>query len=1161
MRNKIIACILALQLILCAFPPVYAYGGTISINSAEDFAEFAKSCTLDSRSREMTVSLGCDIDFSDCTFVPVPTFGGVFNGNGHTLSGISFGKKGSYYGVFRYIQPGGAVTGLTVKGKFLAGGSKSYIGGIAGENSGSIENCSFVGAVEGENAIGGIVGVNTDTGRIVSCTVSGSVTGESLTGGIAGKSSGSIAGCTNNAAVNTAYEEKKSRLTDIDTDVGAIVENYKSKAEEDESAGLLEHSDTGGIAGFSSGIISGCENNASVGCKHIGYNVGGIAGRQSGYMIGCKNNGLIRGRKDVGGIVGQAEPYLVLNVSESILKDLRSELKELNSRVNSFITDADTLGDDTKKYLDGISEYVGTARDNTETMLNMGADFADDNLDEINAWAAILSNTLDKLSAPLEKLEDGGEAMAAALDKISAALDTDDIYFPDIGVDVKRLGNALSELSKCANNFRRAISRAKRAKNDLGDAVSLGNTEAARKAISELSAAAESLISANNEIKRNIEEIESIIGSKPEDFEKLGANAEKLLENLKLIGQAADTAVSSLTAIKKSLAVIIPDTKIDFSKFRDAAEEIETAADYLDNAMYYVSSGLDGIGKAINRISDTLDEYSDDITPKLNRVKEEVSDGIRSLSYAADDIKDAIGDFKAVISDLAEEEPLELVKLGDDFRNAGEELFGSLSGMSDEIAGLKSSLYDGGDKLSSDLISISNQFETVVRLLADEADEIKNGSQDLEDIFVDASDEDIKATRQGKLADCRNFGRIEADRNIGGIAGAVAIEYSKDPEDDIEKPDTLNFTYRTKAVLQGCINDGAIVGKKACAGGIAGLAEIGTIYECENYAEIELENGGYAGGIAGKSGAAIRRSYAKSAVTAKSYVGGIAGKGEIITASCAISEVSGDESIGAVCGGTEDLDSLYKNYYLDNGLGAVDGVSYISKAEPISYEELRGMNGVPSRFISFTVSFTADGKIIEEQAVEYGEDTARIKYPSIPKKDGFFGKWCYDGAEAVTEDIVIECEYKPYITILASDEKNSSGKLSLALAEGNFTDEARLCVSDSAKLPPVRDDRKAKVYDISLLNTELTSRDTVTLRLLNESKDKATVWCLNDGKWEEIKTSKRGKYIIAEVKGSENTLCIGYTRSGSLLLPALGLLALAIAAVLIFLMIKRKRKR
>ncbi len=47
------------------------------------------------------------------------------------------------------------------------------------------------------------------------------------------------------------------------------------------------------------------------------------------------------------------------------------------------------------------------------------------------------------------------------------------------------------------------------------------------------------------------------------------------------------------------------------------------------------------------------------------------------------------------------------------------------------------------------------------------------------------SDTDIHSGTDGKIEGCTNMGKIEADINVGGIAGAMAIEYDLDPEDDI----------------------------------------------------------------------------------------------------------------------------------------------------------------------------------------------------------------------------------------------------------------------------------------------------------------------------------------------------------------------------------------
>ena len=95
------------------------------------------------------------------------------------------------------------------------------------------------------------------------------------------------------------------------------------------SDNLLEITDIGGICGTSVGVIRTCTNNSTVGYAHVGYNVGGIVGRQSGYVTGCKNVGDVLGRKEVGGIAGQMEPYSFVLYSPSKLNELQKELNTL----------------------------------------------------------------------------------------------------------------------------------------------------------------------------------------------------------------------------------------------------------------------------------------------------------------------------------------------------------------------------------------------------------------------------------------------------------------------------------------------------------------------------------------------------------------------------------------------------------------------------------------------------------------------------------------------------------------------------------------------------------------------------------------------------------------------------------------------------------------
>lgn len=1151
MKNRITAGILGVLMILYIIPPVFAIDGAITISSKEDFIAFSKKCTLDTWSQGKTVNLNCDIDFENDDFSPIATFGGTFNGNGYTICGINFSKSGSYIGVFRYLQPSGKISNLNVSATITPNGSKSFIGGIVGENHGVVELCGFEGTLKGKNVIGGIVGNNADDGHIISCSSTGSVVGENSTGGIAGKNSGFIRNCTNNSAVNTIYEEEKNDLSDIDTDKGSIIENYKNNAEETEEESVLGHSDTGGIVGYSSGVIQGCSNNADVGYKHIGYNVGGISGRQSGYMLGCKNYGTIYGRKDVGGITGQIEPYILLKVSESGLHNIRKELNKLNILVNQLITDTDSLAIDTEQHLTDISEYSKNARHYTEILLNQGTDFIDDNLGEINAQSAILSNTLDRLIPAFESLENGGENLATALDNVSEAVDNIKIYAPDLNDEIDDIKSALSYISMEEKSIKTAVSRATKAYYNLYDAIGIKNRGNVKNAILELSSAINDIIIAKQTINTALDTIENTLKNKPEDFESIGINAIKLLGSIKTIKDNVNTTISSLQTIEKSLNTVASNIEIDFSELNYAVRNIESAIWHLSTAMYYITDGIEDLGYALENMYDELKEYTDDITEDMNVAKDDLADAITSLSYTADDITTALGDIKDIISDLSNEKPLEFVKLDDDFKGASENLFNSLSDISGKINGLRDIVSSEKNTMTNNLASISNQFNLVLNLLISEFESLQNGTNNISDKFLDFSDEDIESAVQGKVEQCHNWGMVEADRNTGGISGAMAVEYAKDPEDDIEKPNTLNFTYCTKAILQGCINDGEIVGKKDCTGGIVGLSEIGTVYECENYANIKSTSGNYVGGIAGKSESTIRKSYAKSRLTGERFIGGIAGKADVITACYTIVNVKGDENTGAICGDAEDVNKLYQNFYVDNSLGAVDGISYNNKAMPIAFEELQAISGIPIKFISFTVTFKADNKIIETQDIRYGYDVRRIKYPQIPQKDGYFGNWQPVESEIITENIEILCEYQPYITILASEEKNKNGKLALALAEGEFTDSAKLHILDSKAKPPVN--INTSTYDISLLNTDINNDDNVTIRILNEDKNKITAWILKNNDWEKVKVTDKGKYVVLQMQGNRNTICLSYeSRNFNIIIILLILIPISLCVLWFF---------
>ena len=402
--HRIIALLLAVLLLcgnLSAFAEETAEEGTVvKISSAEDLVALAENCRMDSWSRGVTVVLTRDIDLGGTPFSPIPTFSGVFEGNGFTIKGFRLGIDGSNQGFFRYIQEGAVVRNLTLEGTVEPANSRCQVGGLVGVNYGTVENCRFSGSVAGLNYIGGICGLNT--GIITACTASGTVNGKRYTGGICGYSEGLIQNCTNEASVNTVITEGQLEVDEIN--FASIADAFNFVTAEDSDV----VSDTGGIVGFSKGILSYCENNGKIGYPHYGYNVGGIAGRQSGYLSSCVNRGEIYGKKDIGGIIGQMEPYFVLKETHALADELNYLTALLSQTIANLRDSADNIGAALTIMQSYAGAAVGEISAGFDTSTIPEEDFWIDgqfNEEAYNEYAAMLDNiNSEALAADLEGL-------------------------------------------------------------------------------------------------------------------------------------------------------------------------------------------------------------------------------------------------------------------------------------------------------------------------------------------------------------------------------------------------------------------------------------------------------------------------------------------------------------------------------------------------------------------------------------------------------------------------------------------------------------------------------------------------------------------------------------------------------------------------------------
>ena len=307
----------------------------ITISTEQDLLQLAEDCQLDFWSRDKYVTLAADLELKETRNVMIPSFGGIFDGGGHSISGLELTEAGSAVGLFRYIQEGGAVRNLSVSGHVAPEGSRSQTGILAGVNYGKITNCSVSGNVTGAEETGGIAGVNETTGEIRRCRSSATVMGDHYTGGICGRNKGTLNNCENTGNINTHSVEVSLDIEDITMD----------DLEDPNSAGnVAVHTDTGGVAGYSEGKIYYCVNSGTVGYQHVGYNVGGIVGRlHQGYLQNCTNTGHVLGRKDVGGIAGQMEPFLEISY-------LNDKLGELDRETEIFFNLLDTVHEDIGKY-------------------------------------------------------------------------------------------------------------------------------------------------------------------------------------------------------------------------------------------------------------------------------------------------------------------------------------------------------------------------------------------------------------------------------------------------------------------------------------------------------------------------------------------------------------------------------------------------------------------------------------------------------------------------------------------------------------------------------------------------------------------------------------------------------------------------------------------
>ena len=244
-----------------------ADGGTRYIVSSPAALEAWATEMKNDATQNLNCTLAADIDLTGKEWTPIPGYTGTFDGDGKTITGLTINKSTeSNVGLFASIIEGGTVKNLTLDNVNIITAS-SNVGAIAGENSGTIENCSVSGKVETDNGlnnvsyVGGITGKNQ--GTITACHSSATVKGINV-GGIAGQSNASITACYSTGNVIAIENNIVSYFY-----VGGVVGQNNVRANltacyaTSNVNGDGEY--VGGVVGYNAqGIVSACYWNSKV---------------------------------------------------------------------------------------------------------------------------------------------------------------------------------------------------------------------------------------------------------------------------------------------------------------------------------------------------------------------------------------------------------------------------------------------------------------------------------------------------------------------------------------------------------------------------------------------------------------------------------------------------------------------------------------------------------------------------------------------------------------------------------------------------------------------------------------------------------------------------------------------------------------------------------
>ena len=753
----------------------------------------------------------------------------------------------------------------------------------------------------------------------------------------------------------------------------------------------------------------------------------------------------------------------------------------------------------------------------------------------------------EEVKAALAAFTDSQNSLRSAENHAKNAFDSADEFIGSVEADLDGIIGAFGTLAEAAKYIRLALGNMNDALENIVNAV---DGDKAKKAYNNLMDAAEKLSGAGVDLgdamSDTVDTLEKMRDSESkrqiEDLLKsaktsLGTALDKFSDATDILSSALDTVSGQIDGEKMGNAAEL---------FADSVRLLSSVADSADKASDDIKSSLDSLDLAAQSLGDSLGMLGDSVD-----IMKDISEISTGASF----------DLRNIIDDLANKEEIKLPTLGDKFTSLKNNLSDSSKNALDIIRSLHRELSDSADKLIDCLSDVGDIVSEILRIFSDAISGEDGRATSIDELTEDISDNDTEEITQGKVSGSENSGLVKGDVNVGGIAGSLAKEFDFDPEDDITKigDESLNFRYRTRAVLRGCINTATVSAKKNYVGGIVGREDLGSVIDCINDSSVSSDSGSYCGGIAGASYSTIRGSWSRSSVSAVSYCGGIAGYGSTLIGNGVMvrfddSDIDIEEFCGAVCGDADADGVIKENLYIKGGFGGIDGISYAGKADPCSYEVLSEREDFPESFSSFEVLFVEGDTELGRSVKKYGERIGDDEIPDIPETEGTYAHWS-DFDAVVTFPTTVELVRKNYVASLSA---GASDMPATVIVDGLFTDSDRLkykfregddvTVEDAVFTAEIRLDGTSKRED---------SLTDIRLRLPDGKKRKLYKLSELTGEKTELKYTVNGSYAVVKGVNLENDAVYYFEKNSDTEKTAVAVAISLAAAAVIILLIQR----